>query len=197
MRHGVELCKLELVFGTDLDEGALVACAIAVVRCGEDGDAFAVVLDFVALHADFVRADDGFEFVGLAETLGDVGAELETYAALAGSTAGLGLRIRPEHFHHETGLARLSLLEAVELPHVVEGDVVVGEETTVEDKVLLADQRRKGKSGEGFREEFEDAFVVFGAALALEAVHPVHVVRLVVATVEEELGGVQPLVGVQ
>ena len=40
-------------------------------------------------------------------------------------------------------------------------------------------------------------FVVLGFALALEAIYLVHVVRLVVSTVEEELIRSQPLVCIQ
>lgn len=40
-------------------------------------------------------------------------------------------------------------------------------------------------------------FVVLGLAFALEAVDLVHVVRLMVATVQEEAVGTQPLVSVQ
>jgi hypothetical protein len=197
MWHSAELSKFELVLWADLDEGALVACAVAVVRGGEDGDALSVVLDFVTFHSDLVRTDDGFEVVGLAEALSDVGPELETYTTLAGTAAGLRLGVCPEHFHHEARLAGLPLLEAVQLPHVIESDLVIGKQTAVQDEVLLANQRCKGQGRERFREEFEDALVVFGTALALEAVHSVHVVRLMIATVEEELGRVQPLVSIE
>jgi hypothetical protein len=83
------------------------------------------VLDFVAFHADLVRSDNGLEAVVLAESLGDIWSELQANAALAGSSSGRGLRVCPEHLHHEAGLAGLSLLEAVQLPYVVECDLVV------------------------------------------------------------------------
>ncbi|KAF2826569.1 hypothetical protein CC86DRAFT_32240, partial [Ophiobolus disseminans] len=195
--HRVELGVPELVVGPNLDEGALVACAVAVVGRREDGDAAAVVLDLIAVHAHLVRPDDCVEAVVLAETLGDVGPELQADAALAGPPAGRRLRICPEHLHHEPGLARLALLEAVELAHVVERDLVVGEQAAVQDKVLLADERGERQHGEGLGEQLEHALRVLRPALALKAVHAVHIVRLVVAAVEEEAARVQPLVGVQ
>lgn len=125
MRDGFELGIPEFVIRSDLDEGAFIARLIAVMRRGEDGDTTAVVLDFVALHADLVRADDGLEVVFLAEALGDVRTELQADAALGGAATGQRLGIGPEHLHHEAGLAWLALLEAVQLAHVVESDVVI------------------------------------------------------------------------
>jgi len=64
-------------------------------------------------------------------------------------------------------------------------------------KKLVTDEGRERERGKGFREEFEDAFRVFGFAFALEAVHAVHVVGFVVAAVEEEGGWVKHFVGVE
>ncbi|PSN68503.1 hypothetical protein BS50DRAFT_367370 [Corynespora cassiicola Philippines] len=197
VRHSLELGEVELAFRSDLDESALVARAVAVVWCGEDGDAAPVMLNLVALHAHFVRSNNCLQVVLLAEPLGNVRAKLETHTTLAGSASGGGLGVGPEHLHHKTRLARLSLLEAVQFPHIVKANVVVGEETAVQHKEFLVDEGCEGQRGEGLGEELEDTFSVLGPALALEAVHPVHVVCLVVSTVEEEAVRVQPLVGVE
>ncbi|RAH44727.1 uncharacterized protein BO95DRAFT_169052 [Aspergillus brunneoviolaceus CBS 621.78] len=155
------------------------------------------MLNLVTLHANLVRSDDRLQSVLLTEALGDVGSELKTNTALAGSTTRLGLRVGPEHLHHQPLLARLALVVAVQLADIIEGSVVVGEETTVENKVLVTDQRGQGQSGEGLREDLEGGLVVLSLALALKTVHLIHVVRLVVATVQEDAVGSQPLVRVE
>ena len=110
MRHGVKFGKVELEVRTNVDISALVLGAVAILGCGEDGDASAVVLDLVALHAYLVRADDGFETVVFAESLGDVGAKLETHTTLRRTSTRVGLWVRPKHLHHETTLTRLALV---------------------------------------------------------------------------------------
>lgn len=195
--HGIELRELELVLGPDLDEGPLVACAVTVMRCREDRDAFAVMFHFVTVHADFVRSNNGFQLVLFTEAFGHIGSELETNTALAWSSAWLGLRIRPEHLHHQSSLAGLPLLEAVEFAHIVQADVIVGEEATMEHKVFLPNQRGKGQGRERLGKELEHSFVVLGPALPFKAIHPIHVIGFVVAAVEEKLGRVKPLVSVE
>ncbi|OAK99480.1 hypothetical protein IQ06DRAFT_18923 [Phaeosphaeriaceae sp. SRC1lsM3a] len=140
MRYGIELGVFEFIFRADLDERALVVCAVAVVWCREDGDTAAVVLDLVAVHADLVGSDDGIETIVFAKSLGDVRSELQSNTTLAGPSPRSCLRVGPKHLHHETRLARLSLLEAVELPNVIQRNFVVGEETAMKNKVLLADE---------------------------------------------------------
>jgi len=76
MRHGIKLCEFEFVRRANLDEGALVMCAVAVVGRREDGDAASIMFDLIAFHADFMRSDDGFEAIVFAESLGDIGAKL-------------------------------------------------------------------------------------------------------------------------
>lgn len=85
----------------------------------------------------------------------------------------------------------------VQLPDIIQGDIVVREETTVKHQVLAANQRGQGQGGEGLGEDLEHALVVFGLALAFKAVHAVHIICLVVSTVEEELIWPQPLVCVE
>lgn len=103
-------------------------------------DTAPVVLHFISVHANFVTANDGLQAVLLTESFGDVWTELHTDTTLAGPATLLFLRVGPQHLHHETSLARLALVVPVELANVVKGDFVIGEETTVEDEVLLADQ---------------------------------------------------------
>lgn len=55
----------------------------------------------------------------------------------------------------------------------------------MKDEVLVSDEGGERKSGERFGEDLEDALVVFVLAFAFEAVHSVHIVRLVVAAIEE------------
>jgi hypothetical protein len=85
----------------------------------------------------------------------------------------------------------------VELPHILQRDVIVGEEPAVKDEELGSDEGGQGKGREGFGKELVDSVVVLETAFALETVHAVHVVGLVVAAVEEEGLGVFPLVGVE
>lgn len=130
-----------------------------------------------------MAADDGVEPVLFTEALGDIWTELKTDSALARASARLDLRISPEHLHHQSTLAGLTLLVPVELPDVVECNGIVGEQTTMENEVLVADEGSKRQSRERLGEDFENAFVVLGLALSLEAIHSVHVVGLVVASV--------------
>src|SRR5690242_18498892 len=145
MWYSLELCVLELVLRTNLDEGALVARAVAVVRCRENSNAASIVLDFVALHAHLVRSNNSLESVPFTKALCDVRTKLETDTALARSASGCCLRVGPEHFHHQARLAWLSLLESIKLPDIIQCDVVVREEAAMENKVLLANKCGEGK----------------------------------------------------
>lgn len=89
--------------------------------------AFAVVLDFVAVHAHLVTSNDRVESILLAKTCCNIRAELQANATLAGSTTLLFLRIRPQHFHHETSLSRLSLIMAIQLADIIQRHVIIGE----------------------------------------------------------------------
>lgn len=118
-------------------------------------NAAAVVLDFVSVHSDFVTANNSLETVVLAEALGDIGSKLHTDTSLAGTASLLFLGIRPQHLHHETSLAGLSLVVSVQFADIIQGDLVVREETAVEDEVLVANQGSQRQGGETLREEFE------------------------------------------
>lgn len=232
MRDSVELVEVQLVLGSDIDIGTLVLRHVAVLGrrkdwcgvsisnyavrqgCNLTSDALSVMLFLVPVHADFMAANDGFQAVPLAETFGDIRAELHADATLARAAAWFGLRVCPQHLHHQAGLARLPLLVPVQLADVFQSHVVVGEQASVEDKVLLADQSCQGKCREAFREELEDTegrvsvtpicrafldspLVVLGLAFSLKTVDLVHIIRFMISTIQEEVVWSQPLVGVQ
>ena len=85
----------------------------------------------------------------------------------------------------------------VELSDIIQSNIIVAKETSVKSQELSADECCKWKCRERLRKQFEGTLVVFGAALAFEAVHAVHIVCFMVAAVQEECRGVQPLVGIQ
>ena len=119
-------------------------------------DTLAVVLLLVSVHPNFVAANDGVEAVLVAESLGYIRSELHANATFARATARRGLRICPQHLHHQARLAGLSLGVSVELANIVKRDLVVGEQTSVENKILGADQGGERKSRKALREQFED-----------------------------------------
>lgn len=98
------------------------------------------MLFLIAIHTDFVASNDGLQTILLAEALRDIGTKLHANTTLAWATAGLGLRVCPQHFHHQTSLAWLALLVAVQFADIVQSDVVVGEQTSMQHEVLLANQ---------------------------------------------------------
>lgn len=144
MRYGFELRIIELVVGPDLDKSALVASAIAVMRGGKDSDAATIMLDLITFHTNFMASNDSFESVGFAESFGDIGTKLKTNSALTRSTSRHCLRIRPEHFHHETRLTGLALLESVQFSNIIKTDCVIREQSTMQNKVFLANESGKG-----------------------------------------------------
>ena len=76
----------------------------------------------------------------------------------------------------------------VKLANVVQGDGIVGKEAAVKGEVFLADERGEREGGKGFGKDSEDALGILGLALALEAVHAVHVIGLVITAVEQDGG---------
>lgn len=151
----------------------------------------------VTVHSDLVTSDNRFQSVLLAESLGHVGSELQPHSTLARSSSWCRLRICPEHLHHQSTLSGLFLVVPVELSDVIQCDVVVREQASMKNEVLVADQRGQRQRAERFREELESALVVLGLAFTLKAIHSVHVVCLVIAAVQEHGFRVQPLVSVQ
>lgn len=116
----------------------------------------AIVLNLITIHANLVTSDNSLKAVLLAKLLRDVGSELHADTALAGSSAVLLLGVRPEHLHHQTSLAWLSLVVSVQFSNVIECDVVVGEQASVEDQVLLANESSQRQSRETLREQLKD-----------------------------------------
>ncbi len=179
-------------------------------------DALSIVFLLVSRHPDFVTSNDSLKPVLLAESLSNIRSKLHAYAALARTTARLRLRVCPEHLHHQTCLTRLPLLVAIKFANVVQRNIVIREEATMEDEVLLSNQGGERQRREALGEEFEYPaqtsvrssnlsrplhshvpLAVLGLALALEAIHSVHVICLVVATVDKEGVWSQPLVRVK
>ena len=105
----------------------------------------AIVLDLVTIHAHLVTSDNSFKAILFAKLLGDIRAELHTNTSLARSSTRLILGISPQHFHHQTSLTRLSLVVSVQFADVVQSNVVVREETTMKNKILLANKRGEGQ----------------------------------------------------
>lgn len=132
------VCKLK--FRADVDISTLIFSRVAVLGSGKDGDATTIVFNLVTAHPHLVGANDSLQAVVFTEALGHIRTKLETDTALAGTAAGLGLRVCPEHLHHQARLARLPLVVAVELADIIQLDLVIGEKTTVQDKVLVTDQ---------------------------------------------------------
>jgi len=194
VRDSVKHLEFELKLGSKVDIGTLVLRRITVFGCRKDGDTPAIMLDLVSLHAHLVRSDDSLQTVVLTESLGNIRSKLQAHTTLTGSASILGLRVGPEHLHHQAMLARLPLAVAIEFPDVVQCNLVIGEETTVQDQVLVTNQSSQGEGGEGLGEDLEDALIILGLAFTLKSVDLVHIVGLMVTAVEEQTVRPQPLV---
>lgn len=162
--------------------------------CGLTSDTPSIVFDLIPLHANLMRSDDSLQAIALTEPLGNIRAKLESDSAFTRPPTRRGLRISPEHLHHQSFLSRLPLLVPIQIPHIVQGNLIVREEASVQDKILRADEGGEWECAEGFGEEFEGALVVFGFAFTFKTVHTVHVVRLVVSAVQEKVLRVEELV---
>jgi hypothetical protein len=197
MGHRLEhfVCKLEL--GSNVDISTLVFCRVAVLGGGKDGDTAAIMLDLITAHAHLVGPDDSLKSVVLTESLGHIRTKLKTDTTLARAAAGVGLGVCPEHLHHETCLAGLPLVVTVELANIIQLNLVIREKTAVEDKVLVTNQGGQWEGREGLGEDLEDPLVIFSLTLAFESINLIHIIRLVVSTVQEETVGPQPLVSVK
>jgi hypothetical protein len=75
---------------------------LPVVGRAEDGDAFPVVIDGVALFLDFMASNDHVEIVGVQKVLGDIWPKLQANAAFRRRATKLRLRIRPQHLTHQS-----------------------------------------------------------------------------------------------
>ena len=103
-----------------------------------------------------MTSDDCLELVLLAETFRHIRTKLQTDTTLAWTSARGLLRIGPKHFHHQSALARLSLIVSVKLSDVVKRDLVVREQTAMQCEIVVAHKGSKWKGRERFRKEFED-----------------------------------------
>src|SRR5436190_17432259 len=142
-----------------------------------------IMLDLVAIHSDFVASYHCFQTILLAETFCHVRAELQSHTSFAGTTSWCGLWIGPEHFHHQSLLAGLSLSMPIQLPDVVQCYLIIRKQATVEREELIANQGSERKGGEGLRKDLEEAIRILGLAFAFKPVNSIHVVSLVIATV--------------
>lgn len=95
MRDRCELHELRphVVLLAEADEGPLVAHLVAVVGSAENGDTLSVVLHHIPFVLHLMRAHDELQVVSAKEVLGDVGAESEPDASLAGAPSKHGLRV--------------------------------------------------------------------------------------------------------
>ena len=135
MLDGSELALAQSTALINHEEGALVAAGITVVWCAEDRYQPSVVLVGESILSDFMRAYDGGDLVQLAPALGDIRSESYAYTSL-GRTASISvLWICPQRLAHQAFLAWLSV--ALDLTDVIERDIVLGEQTAVDDKVSL------------------------------------------------------------
>lgn len=125
MRHGIEFVELQLMFRSDIDICAFVLRTITVFGCREDGDTSTVMLHLISFHSNLMTPDYGFQSIVLAESLGDIGSELQADASLAGPSTRHRLWVGPEHLHHQACLPWLSLFVSVEFSDVVQRDFVV------------------------------------------------------------------------
>jgi len=125
MRHRVKLRIPELVIRPDLDERALIPRAIAIMRCREHRDTAAIVLDFIPLHPDLMRADNSIQTICLAEPLRDIRSKLQTNTPLRWPPPRLRLRIRPQHLHHQPRLPRLPLLKPIQFPNIRQRNIII------------------------------------------------------------------------
>lgn len=114
------------------------------------------MLLFIAVHSNLVTPDDSIQAILVAESLRDIRSELHADTSLAGTSARGGLGICPQHLHHQPSLTRLSLSMSVQLSNVVQCDIVIREQTTVEHQVLFTDQGGQGQRRETLREQLEN-----------------------------------------
>ena len=125
------------------------------------------------------------EIVIIEEALGYVGAEHHSDAALrhvpAVHVAGVG----PEALDHDALVAGLPI--AVCLLDVAQFDPILREEAPVADHDLAVDDVAQRQVAEELREEIVGLHVVLGLDFALEAVHFVELLSLVVTPTHEEM----------
>mmetsp|Transcript_44789 Transcript_44789/g.127911 ORF Transcript_44789/g.127911 Transcript_44789/m.127911 type:complete len:210 (-) Transcript_44789:233-862(-) len=123
----------------------------------------------VALHDELVRAGDELQAVGVVELLGDVLAEGVAGPAGRDAPAAAVVGVRPQQVAH--GPLVRHLLDAVELPDVVQGVQGWGDAAVHADDLVL-DDRGHGQVVERVREDLPNRGSAVGPhALVEEAVY--------------------------
>lgn len=168
MWYGIKLVEFKLVVGTDVDVSSLVFCAVTILRCREDymalvgfvlwimvsckhtRDTLSAMLLLIPFHSYFVTANNSFQSVVVAESLGNIRSKLHADTSLAGSTSWLCLRISPQHLHHQSSLAGLALIVTVKLADIIQSNLIIREQTSVKDEIFLANQSGERQCRETF-----------------------------------------------
>eukprot|EP00413_Alexandrium_margalefii_P036570 CAMPEP_0204599318 /NCGR_PEP_ID=MMETSP0661-20131031/54758_1 /ASSEMBLY_ACC=CAM_ASM_000606 /TAXON_ID=109239 /ORGANISM="Alexandrium margalefi, Strain AMGDE01CS-322" /LENGTH=341 /DNA_ID=CAMNT_0051610033 /DNA_START=99 /DNA_END=1121 /DNA_ORIENTATION=+ len=160
-------------------DGSPVAVDVAVVGGGEDRDEVLGVSPLVAVRHDLVPAGDQLEAVGVVELLGHVLPELEAGASRGVAPARGVRRVRPQQVA-DRPLVR-HLLDAVEVPDVVEGRQARGE-ARMRDEDPVLHHGGQGQVVKGLHEGLPDPrAAVRPHALLVEAVDLRDLPALVVA----------------
>ncbi len=138
---------------------------------------------FITTVLALVGSDEHLKVIGIEKALGDIWPELHTDTTLGRAAAGHALRVRPQHVGHDARIRRLH--EAVDFTHHVEGDTILGEETSVKNKDFGVDDASEGHCPEAVGKRSHVLHAELCLDLALEAVDLVHIFSLMVAAVEE------------
>eukprot|EP00760_Papus_ankaliazontas_P027129 PhM_4_TR3161/c0_g1_i1/m.62724 len=147
---------------------------------------------FVALEEGLVRAQDQRETVGAEEMLRDVLSEHDARTALAGPDTGKVPRVCPQQVLEDEVLRGLVLLwhrhrtYPIDRVDELERHALQPRQTPVHDKHLAGHARTKGQRVERALHQVIHGAVVLRDHLHVEAVVLIHVVHLVVATVDED-----------
>lgn len=84
-----------------------------------------VMLLLITLHPNLVRADNGSQTVVIAEALCYIRTELHSYTSLRWPTSWLSLWICPQHLHHQARMSRLPLIMPVQLPDIIQRNLII------------------------------------------------------------------------
>lgn len=173
------------VRASESDEGSLVSHLVAVIWRAENSQHFAALLVLEALWLNLVAPHEQSQPVVLKESLGDVWTEHDADSALRRMSSVGVTWVRPEQLDHDALVARLSL--PVLFGDLAELDAIFGEEATVANHDLAVDHMAQRQVAEELREELVGLHVVLGLDFALEAVHLVQLLGLVVAAAHEKV----------
>src|SRR5690349_19618845 len=140
-----------------------------------------------------MTSDNGGKVIVITESLCYIRSKLHANTSLRWATTRFSLWVGPKHFHHQTFLSRLTLVMSVQLPDVVQGDLVIREQPSVQNKILVSNQSSQRQRRERLAKQSKSPFVIFRFAFTLEPIGTVHVVSLVVSSVNEERLWTKPL----